>query len=101
MPSRRSPSTRRRTKCTLTASCFAANLPRGFLSRSSTRSSRTPVTVSWLLLQLSDSALPTGGFAHSSGLEAAAQQRELVTASDLQRFARDALWQAGHFALPL
>ena len=55
----------------------------------------------WLLLQLSDSALPTGGFAHSGGLEAAAQQREVRTGDDLSRFLRDALWQAGHCLLPL
>ena len=59
------------------------------------------MAISWLMLQLGDSALPTGGFAHSAGLESAAQQREIVTASDLRRFARDALWQAGHYALPL
>jgi urease accessory protein len=52
----------------------------------------------WLLLQLADSALPTGGFAHSSGLEAAVQQGE---AKDLRRFLHEALWQAGHGALPL
>ena len=57
--------------------------------------------ISWLLLQLSDSALPTGGFAHSGGLEAAAQQGEVRTAADLRRFLRDALWQAGHCSLPL
>src|SRR4051812_34109254 len=51
----------------------------------------------WLLLQLADSAFPTGGFAHSGGLEAATQSG----AVDLARFARDALWQAGHGALPL
>ena len=57
--------------------------------------------VSWLLLQLSDSALPTGGFAHSGGLEAAAQQGEVRTGAELRRFLRDALWQAGHTTLPL
>src|SRR5256714_5418840 len=57
--------------------------------------------VSWLLLQLSDSALPTGGFAHSGGLEAAAQQGEVRTAAELRRFLHDALWQAGHATLPL
>jgi urease accessory protein len=59
------------------------------------------MTISWLLLQLSDSALPTGGFAHSAGLEAAAHQGEVATPAELRRFVRDALWQAGHFALPL
>ena len=54
----------------------------------------------WLIFQLSDSALPTGGFAHSGGLEAAAQQ-QLVDATELRPFLRDALWQAGHFGLPL
>ena len=57
--------------------------------------------VPWLLLQLSDSALPTGGFAHSGGLEAMSQQGELAGPDDLQRYLRQALWQAGHFALPL
>jgi urease accessory protein len=59
------------------------------------------MSLSWLLLQLSDSALPTGGFAHSGGLEPAAQQGEVRTADDLRRFLRDALWQAGHCLLPL
>src|SRR5215831_5349823 len=52
----------------------------------------------WRLLQLADSAFPTGGFAHSAGLEAAAQAGEV---SDLSTFARAALWQAGFGALPL
>jgi urease accessory protein len=57
--------------------------------------------IPWLLLQLSDSGLPTGGFAHSGGLEATAQMGELAGPEDLARFLRDALWQVGHFGLPL
>ena len=52
----------------------------------------------WRMLQLADSAFPTGGFAHSYGLEAASQAGE---ATDLRRFTRDAIWQAGFGALPL
>ena len=52
----------------------------------------------WRFLQLADSAFPTGGFAHSGGLEAAAQAGEI---RDLGAFTRAALWQAGYGALPL
>jgi urease accessory protein len=55
----------------------------------------------WLIWQLADSAFPTGGFAHSSGLEAAWQSGEVTTASELSRFVRDCLWQTGHGVLPL
>ena len=51
--------------------------------------------MSWLLLQLADSAFPSGSFAHSFGLEAS---RGVVP---LPRFVRDAIWQCGHGALPL
>lgn len=55
----------------------------------------------WRVLQLADSGFPTGGFAHSSGLEAAVQQGEVRGASELRRFVRELLWQAGHGGLPL
>ncbi len=55
----------------------------------------------WRFLQLADSAFPTGGFAHSYGLEAAAQAGEVRGCADLLRFTRGALWQAGYGALPL
>src|SRR5213596_428349 len=53
----------------------------------------------WLTWQLADSAFPTGGFAHSFGLEAAWQQGE-VTAASLPSFVRDVILQAGRSALP-
>ena len=56
---------------------------------------------SWLLWQIADSAFPTGGFAHSSGLEAAWQSGEVTDAGTLRQFVHDALAQAGHGGLPL
>jgi urease accessory protein len=51
--------------------------------------------------QLADSAFPTGGFAHSGGLEAAWQCGEVPSVEALRFFVRDALWQAGRSVLPL
>ncbi len=53
----------------------------------------------WLIWQLADSGFPAGGFAHSSGLEAAWQQGE-VTAASLPSFVRDAVVQAGRGGVP-
>ncbi len=53
----------------------------------------------WTLHQLADSALPTGGFAHSGGLEAALQLG-LVRGGELDAFLREALWQSGSASLP-
>jgi urease accessory protein len=54
----------------------------------------------WLCWQLADSAFPTGGFAHSGGVEAAFQLGELNTSSDLILFLEASLCQSGHGALP-
>jgi urease accessory protein len=47
-----------------------------------------------------DSAFPTGGFAHSLGLEAAWQAGEIVDRVALERFVRSALLQTGYSVLP-
>ena len=54
----------------------------------------------WLALQLADAAFPSGGFAHSGGMEAASQLGELH-AGEVEAFARDVLWQAGFGSLPV
>ena len=51
----------------------------------------------WIVLQLSDSAFPTGAFVHSQGLEAASA---LGVAPDLASFFAQAMWQTGFGALP-
>ncbi|MGZ3417356.1 MAG: urease accessory protein UreF [Polyangiales bacterium] len=53
-----------------------------------------------LILQLADSAFPTGGFAHSGGLEALVNAGEIPDEEALRRFLRDALAQAANGACP-
>jgi urease accessory protein len=60
-----------------------------------------PVVNTLTLWQLADSAFPTGGFAHSGGLEAAWQSGEVPSPEALDRLVRAALWQAGRGLLPL
>ncbi|HTI70886.1 MAG TPA: urease accessory UreF family protein [Candidatus Limnocylindria bacterium] len=55
----------------------------------------------WLVWQLADSAFPTGGFAHSAGLEAAWQHGELRSARAVESFIEASLLQAGYSALPM
>jgi urease accessory protein len=53
-----------------------------------------------LLWQLADSAFPTGGFAHSGGLEAAWQHGEIRNRSELAGFLEASLQQLGRAILP-
>jgi urease accessory protein len=52
------------------------------------------------ILQLCDSAFPTGGFAHSSGTEAAWQQGEIRGPDELYEWLLTSLRQLGRSALP-
>jgi urease accessory protein len=55
----------------------------------------------WVLWQLVDSAFPTGGFAHSGGVEAAWQHGLLPDGDALAAFVRDAVRQAASAAVPI
>ena len=57
--------------------------------------------MNYLVWQLIDSAFPSGGFAHSSGLEASVQHGHVTGGAGLRAFAGQALVQCGHGALPL
>jgi urease accessory protein len=54
----------------------------------------------WRVFQLVDSAFPTGGFAHSAGLEAAAHFGQTRTAAQFDAYVETHVWNTGHIALP-
>ena len=54
----------------------------------------------FLLWQLADSAFPTGGFAHSAGLEAAWQHGEVRNRGELLSYVEASLQQLGRASLP-
>ena len=54
----------------------------------------------WRTLQIADSAFPTGGFAHSAGLEAAASAGAVPPSHALEAYVRAHLWNVGSSALP-
>ena len=55
----------------------------------------------WLVWQMVDTAFPSGGFAHSAGLEAAVQWGELQPAGRLDLFLRESLVQVSYSAIPI
>jgi len=54
-----------------------------------------------LVWQLIDSAFPSGGFAHSAGLEASVQHGHISDAAGLRAFALQALTQCARSSLPI
>ena len=61
---------------------------------------RTDPVSDFVLWQLADSAFPTGGFAHSAGLEAAWQHGEVRNRVELREWLLASLQQISHTALP-
>src|SRR6476661_3730011 len=57
------------------------------------------MNTSWHSLLLSDSSLPVGGFAHSSGLESSHIQGQ-VCAESLPKFIRESLHSQFHVFIP-
>jgi urease accessory protein len=57
------------------------------------KTEKNKMTNDWLLWQLADSAFPSGGFAHSGGLEAAVQLGVVSDSDSLKKFLESALRQ--------
>lgn len=57
-------------------------------------------SLSWRVIQLADSAFPTGGFAHSGGLEAARHLGEVPTPARLDAYVGAHVWNVANASLP-
>ncbi|KAL3752223.1 hypothetical protein ACJRO7_012954 [Eucalyptus globulus] len=64
------------------------------------RPASNDLPLQWSQWQLLDSILPTGGFAHSFGLEAALQTRVITGPEDLHTFVMQVLENTGSLLLP-
>jgi urease accessory protein len=68
--------------------------------RADVSTNQVPPISDFTLWQLADSAFPTGGFAHSAGLEAAWQHGEVRNRAELLSYVEVSLQQLGRAALP-
>ncbi|KAF0693477.1 Aste57867_15574 [Aphanomyces stellatus] len=59
------------------------------------------LTMDWYTWQLVDSLYPTGGFAHSLGLESAVQEKLVTNSVTLRKFLVSSLHQTANLLLPL
>jgi urease accessory protein len=93
----------------LLAGALAQARPRAIAKKMARRWARVPERTAkkmtrdmtdWRLWQIVDSAFPTGGFAHSWGLESAWQHGEVRDAGALRRFAGQTIVQAGRGVMP-
>lgn len=90
---------------TLSSGENALKLVTGFLTDASDRTGNgggAPESgaLDWTLWQLLDSLFPTGGFAHSYGLEAAFQAGSVVDSASLERFLVNSLQNNAALLLP-
>jgi urease accessory protein len=72
----------------------------GHLKRQRTAAVQDAAATDFIFWQLADSAFPTGGFAHSLGLEVAWQHGEVRNREELVSFIDAGLQQLGHASLP-